>query len=44
MKCKKNITGSLTLKQAKKFLRNPPKNLDPNIKDLLDTMRKAGIK
>jgi len=41
---KKSTTGSLTLEQAKELLRNPPKDLDPNIKDLLNTMREAGVK
>ena len=41
---KKSLIGSLTLEQAKKLLRNPPKDLHPFVKDLLDTMRKAGMK
>lgn len=36
-----NTTGSLTLKQAKELLKNPPENLHADIKDLLDTMRKV---
>lgn len=44
MKKRKSTTGSLTLEQAKQLLRNPPKDLSADVKDLLDTMRKAGVK
>ncbi|KKN77469.1 hypothetical protein LCGC14_0360280 [marine sediment metagenome] len=41
---RKNTTGSLTIRQAKGLLNNPPKDLPADVKDLLNTMRKCGVK